>query len=74
MVLSGPNFANEVALGLPTAYVLSEKNKGKLKEIGALISHKTFRPYFNTDVIGTQLGGAVKNIIAIACGIVVGKK
>ncbi len=74
MVLSGPNFANEVALGLPTAYVLSGKNKGKLKEIATFISNKTFRPYFNTDVIGTQLGGAVKNIIAIACGIVVGKK
>ena len=74
MVLSGPNFANEVALGLPTAYVLSGKNKSKIKQIGALISNKTFRPYFNTDIIGTQLGGAVKNIIAIACGIVVGKK
>lgn len=74
MVLSGPNFANEVALGLPTAYVLSGRNKSKIKEIGSLISNKTFRPYFNTDIIGTQLGGAVKNIIAIACGIVVGKK
>ena len=74
MVLSGPNFANEVALGLPTAYVLSGRNKSRIKEIGSLISNKTFRPYFNTDIIGTQLGGAVKNIIAIACGIVVGKK
>ena len=73
-VLSGPNFANEVALGLPTAYVLSGRNKSRIKEIGSLISNKTFRPYFNTDIIGTQLGGAVKNIIAIACGIVVGKK
>ena len=74
MVLSGPNFANEVALGLPTAYVLSGRNKSRIKEIGSLISNKTFRPYFNTDIIGTQLGGAVKNIIAIACGIVVGKE
>ena len=74
MVLSGPNFAREVASGLPTAFVLSGNNRKKIKDIGGIISDKFFRPYFNSDLIGTQLGGALKNIIAIACGIVIGKK
>ena len=73
MVLSGPNFADEVAKNLPTALVISGKNKNKLIELGKAINTKNFRPYFNTDPIGTQLGGAIKNVIAIACGIVHGK-
>ena len=73
-VLSGPNFANEVANNLPTAYVLSSKDKKNLKYIGSVISSPNFRPYFNNDIIGTQIGGTMKNIIAIACGIVIGKK
>ena len=73
MVLSGPNFADEVAKNLPTALVISGKDKRRLMELGKVINTKNFRPYFNTDMIGTQLGGAIKNIIAIACGIVHGK-
>lgn len=73
MVLSGPNFADEVAKNLPTALVISGKDKRRLIELGKVINTKYFRPYFNTDMIGTQLGGAIKNIIAIACGIVHGK-
>ena len=73
-VLSGPNFSDEVSKNLPTAFVLSGVDKKKLKKIGNAISNKNFRPYFNTDIIGTQIGGSMKNIIAIACGIVKGKK
>ncbi len=73
IILSGPNFANEVARNLPTAFVLSSSNLRKIKILGKIISSKNFRPYFNKDIIGTQIGGAFKNVIAIACGIVVGK-
>ena len=74
IVLSGPNFANEVAKNLPTAFVLSSVNTVDLNSLGELISSKNFRPYFNNDVIGTQIGGSLKNVIAIACGIVMGKE
>ena len=74
IVLSGPNFSDEVSKNLPTAFVLSCTNKKMVKEIGNAISNKNFRPYFNTDIIGTQIGGSMKNIIAIACGIVIGRK
>ncbi|MBH43645.1 MAG: hypothetical protein CMP25_02515 [Rickettsiales bacterium] len=74
VVLSGPNFSDEVSKNLPTAFVLSCADKKIVKEIGNVISNKNFRPYFNNDIIGTQIGGSMKNIIAIACGIVIGKK
>lgn len=73
IILSGPNLAQEVAQDLPTAFVLSSVNNEILKELGNTISNKNFRPYFNNDIIGTQLGGAVKNVIAIACGVTVAK-
>ena len=72
-ILSGPNFSDEVAKDLPTAFVLSSKNKGILLELGNAITNKNFRPYFNNDIIGTQIGGALQNVIAIACGIVSGR-
>ena len=74
IILSGPNFADEVSKNLPTAFVLSGKKKKENLELGKKISTPNFRPYFNTDIIGTQIGGTLKNIISIACGIVVGKK
>lgn len=74
IVLSGPNFADEVARDLPTAFVLSGEKEETLMKLGDLISTPNFRPYFNTDIIGTQIGGVLKNIISIACGIMVGKK
>ena len=74
VVLSGPNFSDEVSKNLPTAFVLSCADKKIVKGIGNVISNKNFRPYFNNDIIGTQIGGSMKNIIAIACGIVIGKK
>lgn len=73
-ILSGPNFAIEVAKNLPTAFVLSGKNEQTLKKLGRQISNKNFRPYFNNDLVGTQIGGSAKNIIAIACGIIKGRR
>ena len=71
-ILSGPNFASEVIKGLPSASVLSSTRNVLLKEISKIIYQERFRIYFNNDVIGTQLGGAMKNVIAIANGIIIG--
>ncbi len=71
-ILSGPNFASEVINGKPTASVLSSKNNTLLNQISELILQEKFRIYFNNDIIGTQIGGAMKNVIAIACGIIIG--
>ena len=72
-VLSGPTFAAEVARGLPTAVTLAagDANLGKL--LAAALGTPRFRTYRSEDVIGTQIGGAVKNVLAIACGIVEGR-
>jgi glycerol-3-phosphate dehydrogenase (NAD(P)+) len=72
-VLSGPTFAGEVARGLPCAATLAcpEQSVG-LPLLNALGSRR-FRPYLSDDVIGVEIGGAVKNVIAIACGIVIGR-
>jgi glycerol-3-phosphate dehydrogenase (NAD(P)+) len=72
-VLSGPSFAGEVARGLPTAVTLACPGEGCAEALGALIATPTFRPYFATDMIGAEAGGAVKNVLAIACGIVEGR-
>ena len=71
-VLSGPNFAAEVIKGLPTASVLSSKSNKILNDISSIISYKKFRTYFNNDIVGTQIGGAMKNVIAIASGVIMG--
>lgn len=68
-VLSGPNFASELGRGLPTATTVACTNTQLGEQIAFAIGSSTFRPYFNNDVIGTQVAGAVKNVIAIACGI-----
>ena len=73
-ILSGPNFADEVARGLPTATVISCTDHKLWDMLMYAIGGHLFRPYHTTDMIGTQLGGAVKNVIAIACGIALGKK
>ncbi|HLZ76593.1 NAD(P)H-dependent glycerol-3-phosphate dehydrogenase [Phenylobacterium sp.] len=72
-VLSGPSFAGEVARGLPTAVTLACPDPGCAEALAELIATPTFRPYFATDVIGAEAGGAVKNVLAIACGIVEGR-
>ena len=74
-VLSGPNFSSEVISGKPTACVISTRNDKRIQEeISGIFSKKIFRTYFNSDIVGTQVGGAMKNVIAIACGIIKGKK
>ena len=72
VILSGPNFSDEVIKGLPTATVISCENSKTAKEISLLFTQEKFRTYFNTDIIGTQIGGAMKNVIAIACGLIQG--
>ncbi len=72
-VLSGPSFAREVARGLPTAVTLACADPGCAEDLAETIATPTFRPYFATDMIGAEAGGAVKNVLAIACGIVEGR-
>ena len=72
-VLSGPTFAHEVAKGLPTAVTLAAENAGLAEQLRARISLPTFRIYVSDDVAGAEVGGAVKNVLAIACGVVEGK-
>ena len=76
-VLSGPSFAGEVARGLPTAVTLACPAEGPsggcAEDLAEAIATPTFRPYFATDMIGAEAGGAVKNVLAIACGIVEGR-
>ncbi len=71
-VLSGPTFAHEVAAGLPTAITLACRNSEVGEKLVERIARPTFRPYLSDDVIGAEVGGAVKNVLAIACGIAEG--
>jgi glycerol-3-phosphate dehydrogenase (NAD(P)+) len=73
-VLSGPTFAAEVARGLPTAVTLACADKALGRRLIAALGTRSFRPYLSEDVIGAEIGGAVKNVLAIACGIVMGRK
>jgi len=68
-VLSGPSFAHEVAQGLPTTVSLGCADKKLGKELQALFSTDSFRVYTNEDFLGVELGGALKNVMAIAAGI-----
>jgi glycerol-3-phosphate dehydrogenase (NAD(P)+) len=72
-VLSGPSFAGEVARGLPTAVTLACPDEALGWSLVEAIATPTFRPYLATDMIGAEAGGAVKNVLAIACGIVEGR-
>ena len=69
VVLSGPTFAAEVATGLPTAITLAAENKTDASFVAEILGHHTFRPYLSNDLIGAQISGAAKNVLAIACGI-----
>jgi glycerol-3-phosphate dehydrogenase (NAD(P)+) len=72
-VLSGPTFAAEVARGLPTAVTLAANDAALGQSLIAAMGTREFRPYLSDDVIGAQIGGAVKNVMAIACGIIMGR-
>lgn len=69
LILSGPNFAIDVVAGKPAGTTLACENLGLAQSIQSLIAAPHFRPYIVSDVIGTQVAGALKNVIAIACGI-----
>ncbi|CAH0495672.1 NAD(P)H-dependent glycerol-3-phosphate dehydrogenase [Novosphingobium sp. CECT 9465] len=72
-VLSGPTFAHEVAAGLPTAVTLAcEGGEAQWARLASAIARPAFRPYYSDDVTGAEIGGAVKNVLAIACGVVDG--
>ena len=74
MSLSGPSFASEILTGVPTCLSLSGHPTSSLKEVQQLIASESLRPYTTTDLIGCQLGGAIKNVLAIASGAVDGMK
>ncbi|WBO22493.1 NAD(P)H-dependent glycerol-3-phosphate dehydrogenase [Sphingomonas abietis] len=71
-VLSGPTFAHEVAAGLPTAVTLACEDDALGERLANRIARSSFRPYRSADVVGAEIGGAVKNVLAIACGVVSG--
>ena len=73
-IISGPNFATEIAKGLPAATVVASKSESVAIKIAELLKTPTLRPYLSDDIIGSQIAGALKNIYAIASGIVYGKK
>lgn len=72
-VLSGPTFAHEVAKGLPTALTLAAEDVALAERLRERIALPTFRIYVSDDVVGAEIGGAVKNVLAIACGVVEGR-
>lgn len=71
-ILSGPSFAHEVAAGKPCAITLACENKALAERLITAMARPTFRLYQSDDVIGAEIGGAVKNVLAIACGVVEG--
>lgn len=72
-VLSGPTFAHEVAAGLPTAVTLAcAGGEAQWQRLAPALSRPAFRPYYSDDVTGAEVGGAIKNVLAIACGVVDG--
>lgn len=73
-VLSGPTFAHEVAHGLPAAVTLAAQDRQIAEALAERIARPAFRPYASDDVIGAEIGGVVKNVLAIACGVVDGAK
>jgi glycerol-3-phosphate dehydrogenase (NAD(P)+) len=72
-ILSGPSFAKDVAIGLPTAVTIAARMEIAVK-LQAALGSVTFRPYASDDLVGAALGGAAKNVYAIGCGIVAGMK
>lgn len=73
-ILSGPSFADDVARGLPTAVTLAAGDERLAAALVQALGSSTFRPYHTTDVRGVEIGGAAKNVLAIAAGIVAGRK
>ncbi len=74
VILSGPSFADDVARGLPTAVTLAAKDEALATALVQALGSSSFRPYHTTDVRGVEIGGAAKNVLAIAAGIAIGRK
>jgi glycerol-3-phosphate dehydrogenase (NAD(P)+) len=72
-ILSGPSFASDVAAGLPTAVTLAAADEATAASLARALGSATFRPYHSTDLRGVEIGGAAKNVLAIASGIVSGR-
>jgi glycerol-3-phosphate dehydrogenase (NAD(P)+) len=72
--LSGPSFATDVARGLPTAVTIAAAQENVALDLCHALGHPTFRPYAETDLVGVEIGGALKNVFAIAAGIVAGRQ
>lgn len=72
-VLSGPTFASEVGRGLPTAVTLAAPDQDLAHSLAQALGGPSFRPYITDDLIGAEIGGAIKNVLAIACGVVEGR-
>lgn len=68
-VLSGPSFAKEVLLGLPTAVTIASANPKTAQQASSYYHHNAFRTYSSSDIVGVELGGVLKNVIAVAAGI-----
>jgi glycerol-3-phosphate dehydrogenase (NAD(P)+) len=73
-VLSGPSFATDVARRLPTAVTIAAADEDLAHSLCRALASSSFRPYAETDIVGVEIGGAVKNVLAIAAGIVAGHK
>jgi glycerol-3-phosphate dehydrogenase (NAD(P)+) len=73
-ILSGPGFADDVARGLPTAVTLAATDEQLAADLVQALGSATFRPYHSTDIRGVEIGGAAKNVLAIAAGIAVGRQ
>ena len=71
-VISGPNLASEITAGQPAATVIACSDSGRAVAVQRMLNSGYFRPYTNADVIGTEIGGACKNVIALACGMAAG--
>ncbi len=71
-VISGPNLASEITAGQPAATVIACRDSGRAVALQRMLNAGYFRPYTNADVIGTEIGGACKNVIALACGMAAG--
>jgi glycerol-3-phosphate dehydrogenase (NAD(P)+) len=74
VILSGPSFAADVARGLPTAVTLAARDEKLAERLATALGSQTFRPYLSSDVRGVEIGGAAKNVLAIAAGIVEGRR
>jgi len=73
-ILSGPSFAADVARGMPTAVTLAAADRPLAAELAQAVGSATFRPYHSSDVRGVEIGGAAKNVLAIAAGVVTGRE